>query len=91
VLIAQGRVAQAAGRSADAATRWRRALAVIEPDADGGDAAPLALRAEALVYLRRLDEARQVMQALAEKGHARSELVALCRAHGIEVPAPEHR
>ena len=88
VLLLRGRVAQAAGQSADALRAWDRAAKVLRPLADHSrDHAVLDPWARALIYLNRGDEAKAVLRTLWSIGYRDPELVAICHEHGLTPPS----
>lgn len=86
-LLVQGGIDRRRGEDREALVAWERARRILAPFAQGSsDVEILDPWASVLLVLDRRDEAHPVLAALAASGYRHPELLALCRARGVEIP-----
>jgi len=87
-LVMLGRTQQGLGDDEGAHESWEWAVKSIEPVTQAADPATINVkildtRAQALLHLGRVEEARPMVDMLLERGWNNSEFLALCREHGL--------
>ena len=84
ILLGLGDLHRRRGELRQAEAAWEEAAVVMEPLLEGSEAMDFLLtRAEALLRLGRVEEARPAVERLWASGRRSGEFLALCRDHGL--------